>query len=91
VSFDMGEGRSMNDNSAPSNADHYRALADDAYAASERLSGDAQRIMRQIAVSYRRLAIMAEKYHRLAAIADTEERSASISAPSMGDPEAGVA
>jgi hypothetical protein len=73
----------MNDNSAPSNADHYRALADDAYAASERLSGDSQRIMRQIAVSY----------HRLATIADAEERSAPLSAPSIAGPapEAGVA
>ena len=73
----------MNDNTAPSNADHYRALADDAYAASERLSGDSQRIMRQIAVSY----------HRLAAIADAEERPAPIPAPLMGgpEPEAGVA
>jgi hypothetical protein len=61
----------MNDNS-PNNADHYRALADDAYAASDRLSGDSQRIMRQIAVSY----------HRLAILADQEERP-SLAAPSL--------
>lgn len=51
----------MNDNCAPSNADHYHALADDAYAASERLSGESQRIMRQIAVSYYRLAAIADQ------------------------------
>jgi hypothetical protein len=73
----------MNDNSAPSNADHYRALADDAYAASERLFGDSQRIMRQIAVSY----------HRLAAIADENERTAALDLPpsAMPAPASGAA
>jgi hypothetical protein len=71
----------MNDNS-PNNADHYRALADDAYAASDGLAGESQVIMRQIAVSY----------HRLAAIADAEERSARPSSPLMDvSPETGVA
>ena len=73
----------MNDNTPPSNAGHYRSLADDAYAASERLSGNSQRIMRQIAASY----------HRLAVLADEEDCSAPASAPLMGctEPEAGVA
>ena len=71
----------MNDNS-PNHADHYRALADDAYAASDRLTGESQVIMRQIAVSY----------HRLAAIADAEERSARASSPLMDvSPETGAA
>jgi hypothetical protein len=69
------------DNSAPSIADHYRALADDAYAASDGCV-KIPSIMRQIAVSY----------HRLAAIADAEERSAQLSAfAGRPAPEANVA
>ena len=74
----------MNDNSPRNTSDQYRALADDAYAASDRLSGDSQRIMRQIAVSY----------HRLAAIADAEERAGPVAETLLmggASPKTGVA
>jgi hypothetical protein len=52
------EGETMNDNAAVTGADRYQALADDAYAASDRLTGESQLIMRQIALSYHRLALI---------------------------------
>lgn len=58
----------MTDNDQATDADRYRALSDDAYAAADRATDpESQLIMRQIPLSCHRLSLIADERHLVVA------------------------
>ena len=71
----------MDDNLQATEADHYRALRDNTYAAAERMTDPAsQLIIRQIAMCY----------HRLSLIAEERNQPAAADVPSVAQPGVGI-